>query len=283
MQVTRGAQLNLVHVRQFLVLIFLAAGQNWSAAADDGLLEYDGQETGVTLRLTDCEFTKTVRYGNPQVAGQLIEYENSTVSLNRASLWVERMDNGTRPRFKVTENCESWREADQCISIDDALAVVEEQNVFIHCDEMYVSCVRIEHEPEDIFMLLDGLEVLHWNDKLGQNNIRSQQHILKSLNHKISTCKTRNNAAEAVYREDNEGAVLQAQDRIREKVQDIDVEFRDVFVTGHRFMPTICGMVKHQGNDAFVRFMVFDIVGVKVEETPNDQQFERDVWGEYCL
>ena len=283
MQVTRGAQLNSVYVRQFLVLIFLAAGQNWSAAADEGLIEYDGQATGVTLRLTDCEFTKTVRYGNPEVVGQPIEYENSTVNLNRASLWVERTDNDTASRFKVTDNCESWRVADQCISIDDALAVVEEQDVLVHCDAMYVSCVRVDHEPEDIFTLSDSLKVLRWDDELGSENIRSQQHVLKSLDHEINTCKTRNNATEPVYREDNEGTVLQAQDRIREKVQDVDVEFRDVFVKGHRLMPTICGMVKHQGNDAFVRFMVFDIVGVKVEETPNDQQFERDVWGKYCL
>jgi len=265
----------------FWISALLVLTGGGAVSAKEGFLEYDAHGGHVSFQLADCAFIETRRYDDWEQAERSNYVDRKIGDLNRMSLWVVRPENGISPVLKVTDSCESWRYSDQCISIDEALSVVERQRVRLGCDEMYVSCVRVDHQNGD-FALQDNIEVLWWSTELGSENIPSQQRILRALYRAIDDCKTRNHVSAPILREDSEGAILKALDLVRERTQDTHAEFRDVFSKGPPFMPAVCGEVKHRGNDAFVRFTVFGPIGIKLGTAPDDMKFDSKVWGRYC-
>ena len=252
-----------------------------NSASAELVLQHNAHGASVSINVADCVLSETRDYadGAAAIAANLID--KHVVDLEDVSLWIHRRENGLSEAYKVGDNCEAWRYADQCITLDEALNVSPEQDIRLACDEMYVSCMQAHHLQGN-FELQASLQIFWWKDDSAFDNVDTQLQLLSNLHAAIEACKTKHDIQEAVFREDDEGALLRAQDKVREYLQDLDAEFREVSIYGPIFAAAVCGEVKPAGEDAFLRFVVSGPVGTKVDGAGETRVFDEDYWGRYC-
>ena len=249
--------------------------------AADVVLEHKANGGLVTFKLDGCMATEQRRYADFGEAKASNYAGGHAIDLRDVSVWLRRSSGSTSANFKVTNRCESWRVSEQCIDLEEALVIEAGQEIRLGCDEMYVSCVRTDH-PQGNFTLHDGLSVLWWKEELGPDNVMLQQRVLKSLYQRIESCKAESNIQEAAHRSDAEGAALRAKDRIREELQDLDAEFRNVSVSGPIFAPAVCGELKPSAKESYARFLVVGLLGTRLETNYEDELFSTSYWNKYC-
>ena len=262
-----------------LVAVITAAAS--CTAAADILLEHRAHGGLVSFDISDCMLNEQRRYSDAAGAEASNYVQGHAIDMREVSVWIRRPDGSSSSAFRVTDRCESWRDADQCISLETAHAVAIGQEIRLACDEMYVSCVRANHFQGN-FTLHDGFGLLSRKEDDGPANVRMQQEILTTLYHNVESCKDKSGIRETAFREDAEGAVLRAQDRIREVLQNLEPVFRQISTRGPIFAPAVCGEVRPAGQDTFLRFVVFGPIGVKLEGARKDSTFNLKYWEKYC-